>query len=75
MRSLVLKACTVAAIATGVGAAPALAAPLELQPAAPGTAEVAPVAGLVPDTGSSGVMNTITCGLKSLSASMPCLYT
>ncbi|APA99264.1 hypothetical protein [Nocardia seriolae] len=75
MRTLVLKSCAVAAIVTGLGAGPALAAPVVLQPAAPEAADVTPVAGLVPETGSAGVLNTITCGLKTLSASMPCLYT
>ncbi|MTE14492.1 hypothetical protein [Nocardia aurantiaca] len=75
MKTVVLKACAVAAIASGLGAAPAMAAPVGLEPAAPETASVAPVAGLVPETGSAGAYNSITCALKTFSASMPCLLT
>lgn len=75
MKSLVLKACTVAAITTGLGAAPAMAEPLALQPAAPEAVATTPIAGLVPMTGSAGLSNSITCALKTISASMPCLLT
>ncbi|MFJ9367141.1 hypothetical protein ACIRRA_22355 [Nocardia sp. NPDC101769] len=75
MKTGVLKACAIAAIGSGLGAAPALAAPLSLQPAAPEPAAVNPVAGLVPETGSAGTLNSFTCALKSISASLPCLLT
>ncbi|QLY27790.1 hypothetical protein H0264_20270 [Nocardia huaxiensis] len=69
MKSLVLKACAAAVITVGLGAAPALAVPLELQPGAD------PVAGLVPETGSSGALNGIVCTLQTISASAPCRNT
>ncbi|MFE2958069.1 hypothetical protein [Nocardia tengchongensis] len=74
MKSVALKAFAVAAIASGIGAAPAMAAPVELVPAGADTS-VTPVAGLVPMTGSAGMTNSITCALKTISASAPCLLT
>ncbi|MEU1205053.1 hypothetical protein [Nocardia sp. NPDC005825] len=73
MKSVALKAFAVAAIASGIGAAPAMAAPVELAPVTDTGA--APVAGLVPMTGSAGLSNSITCALQSISAAMPCLLT
>ncbi|MGV9820075.1 hypothetical protein [Nocardia xishanensis] len=60
----------VATAAVGLAASPALADPagLPLEP-------TAPVAGLVPETGSAGAMNGILCSLQSLSAALPCVYT
>ncbi|WP_040857325.1 hypothetical protein [Nocardia niigatensis] len=75
MKTIVLKACAAAAIVSGLGAAPAMAAPLTLQPSAAEPTAADPVAGLVPETGSAGALNSFTCALKSISASMPCLLT
>ncbi|MGW4247322.1 hypothetical protein [Nocardia sp. NPDC004722] len=75
MKSLVVKACAVAALTTGLAAAPAMADPLVLQPAAPESVDATPIAGLVPLTGSAGLSNSLTCALKTFSASMPCLLT
>ncbi|MEV6428574.1 hypothetical protein [Nocardia sp. NPDC051463] len=60
------------AAAVGVGAAPAGATTLPLEPAAE-TAMVVPV--FAPETGSAGIYNEIMCRLHTLSASVPCMYT
>lgn len=63
-------AALVAFAAIGFAAAPAMAdgAGLPLEP-------TAPVAGLVPETGSAGALNGLMCSLQTLSASAPCINT
>ncbi|WP_431956428.1 hypothetical protein [Nocardia lijiangensis] len=72
MKVLVTRfgAALIAAAAVGLAAAPATADPAGLP-----LEQTAPVADLVPETGSAGAWNGIMCSLQTLSAALPCMYT